>query len=258
MIVAAMVPIQQMAGKDGLPSSPGIPPGLRVYAIGDLHGRFDLLCRLHRLIAADVTWRAPETAVLVYLGDYVDRGPASFELIDSLINEPLPGFERAFLKGNHEAMLLDFLDGGEMSETWLMNGGIETLASYGIDLPLFDAGPARVAAARQEFRRVLAGAHLTFFEGLELYRVIGGYVFVHAGLRPEVPLDCQDERDLLWVRPHTWEPEGPQERIVVHGHTITPEPEVTPARIGIDTGAWRSGRLTGLVLEGTERRFLHT
>lgn len=247
-----------MGGNGGASSSPGIPQGQRVYAIGDLHGRFDLLSRLHRLIAADLTMATPQQAFLVYLGDYVDRGPQSFEIIDSLVNEPLPGVRPVYLKGNHEDMLLDFLDAGRMSDTWLMNGGIETLASYGVDLPLFETDPRRIEAARREFRDALPDSHLAFLRGLELYRRIGGYLFVHAGLRPGVALEDQDPRDLMWIRSEFLDEIQSAGPVVVHGHTIAPEPQVHAGRIGIDTGAYRSGRLTCLVLEGTDRRFLST
>lgn len=194
--------------------------------------------------------------IVVYLGDYVDRGPASFEIVDCLLDDPLPGFECVFLKGNHEDMLLRFLETGDMADVWLMNGGLETLDSYGIE-----AGPviwerARIAAMRRTFRAALGARHLGFFRGLEPARELGGYIFVHAGLRPGVPVDRQRPEDCMWIRDEFLDCETPFEGMVVHGHSIVPEPDFRTNRIAIDTGAYRTGRLTCLVLEGEARRIL--
>ena len=234
-----------------------VPEGTVVYAIGDVHGRDDLLADLHRQVADDAAALDARRRVLVHLGDYVDRGPASRQAIDRLAGDPLGGFESVALKGNHEAFLLAFLRGAEAVDGWLANGGKTTLRSYGVAPP--DPGDDEdVDRARAQFAAALPRRHREFLDGLRLLHQEGDYLFVHAGIRPWAPLDRQAEADLLWIREPFlgWDkPFGP---IVVHGHTIAREPDIRPNRIGIDTGAYASGILTCLVLSGTERRFLRT
>lgn len=232
----------------------------RVYAVGDVHGRADLLVRLFDQIAADIDQRAGDglTPRLVMLGDYVDRGPDSRGVLDLLTGPPpVAGLARTFLKGNHEDMMLRALrdpddagaaGDGDLWPLWLANGGRETLASYGLGP---EDGPGGLAA-------VLPPAHRRFLEGLELAYASGDYLFVHAGIRPGRPLERQDPQTLMWIRePFLSTPlaDGP---LVVHGHTIRDAPEVRRHRIGIDTGAYASGILTCLVVAGAERRFLST
>jgi serine/threonine protein phosphatase 1 len=236
---------------------PRVPPGTRIYAIGDIHGRADLLADLHRTILADAA-NAPERCVVIYLGDYVDRGLQSRLVIDTLLSEPLAGFERVHLKGNHEAALLDFLADARIGPGWVQFGGAATLMSYDAGRVTSDAPESAFAAAQAEFARHLPKNHRVFFESLPLVHEEGDYLFVHAGVRPGVPIDRQTEDDLLWIRNEFLDWREPFERIVVHGHTITDEPEVRVNRIGIDTGAFATGRLTCLVLEGSEHRFLST
>jgi serine/threonine protein phosphatase 1 len=236
---------------------PRVPSGTRVYAIGDIHGRADLLDELHRAILADAD-SAPERRVAIYLGDYVDRGLQSRLVVDMLLDDPLPGFERIHLKGNHEAALLDFLGDIRVGPGWTQFGGAATLMSYDAGRVTSDAPEAAFAAAQKAFAERLPSDHRAFFESLPLRHEEGDYLFVHAGVRPGIPLDRQVEEDLLWIRNEFLDWREPFERIVVHGHTITDEPDVRGNRIGIDTGAFATGRLTCLVLEGTERRFLST
>lgn len=236
---------------------PQVPPGTRVYAIGDIHGRADLLADLHRTILADAE-NAPERRVAIYLGDYVDRGLQSRLVLDTLLAEPLPGFECIHLKGNHEAALLDFLTDIRIGPGWMQFGGAATLMSYGARRVMSDAPESVFAAARKELAQGLPGDHLRFLESLPLRHEEGDYLFVHAGVRPGVPIARQTENDLLWIRNEFLDWREPFERIVVHGHTITEEPDVRVNRIGIDTGAFATGRLTCLVLQGSERRFLST
>jgi serine/threonine protein phosphatase 1 len=237
--------------------APQAPPGSRVYAIGDIHGRADLLAELHDAIRADAAG-APARRVVVYLGDYVDRGLQSRMVIDALLGDPLPGFERVHLKGNHEAALLDFLADASVGPGWMQYGGGATLTSYGASPPAADAAEAAYAAAQRELARCLPADHLAFLQSLPLCHEEADYFFVHAGVRPGVALHAQSADDLMWIRGEFLDCKEPFERIVVHGHTITDEPEVRPNRIGIDTGAFATGRLTCLVLEGMERRFLST
>ena len=249
---------QQTAGQKYPYGPPRVPEGRRVYAIGDIHGRDDLLARLHRMIADDARAAPAARPVVVYVGDYVDRGPDSFAVVERLVRKPLAGFETVHLKGNHEDFMLGFLADGSRGGLWLMNGGVETLESYGIEAsPLIDD-----EAALAEVRRRLAGAldadHRAFLGGLGLYHVEGDYLFVHAGIRPGVPLSRQDGYDLMWIRHAFLDNEEAFEKMVVHGHSITPAPDVRDNRIGIDTGAYYSRRLTCLVLDGASRRFLQT
>lgn len=235
-----------------------MPEGRRVYAVGDIHGRDDLLARLHALIAEDAGSGAPARMSLVYLGDYIDRGPASRQVIERLAGQVLAGFDAVFLKGNHDDFLLGFLDDDGPADMWLMNGGIATLASYGIELASPPADPAGLDALRRDLARRLGPAHLEFLRRLKPSHAVGDYLFVHAGVRPGVELAQQDPFDLMWIRGDFLDWQGSFGAVVVHGHTIAPIPVFRANRIGIDTGAYSSGRLTCLVLEGGSRRLLQT
>jgi serine/threonine protein phosphatase 1 len=237
--------------------APRIPDDRRLYVVGDIHGRFDLLVELHALIRADAETGRNLQRVVVYLGDYVDRGPGSFDVIDLLINEPLPGFEAVHLMGNHEAMMLEFLT-GPPEPIWTSNGGIATLASYGLDPPVALYHPADLETFRLRLREALPPDHLGFLQGLRFCHGEGDYFFVHAGVRPGVPLEAQDPDEMMWIRDRFLLSDADFGKRVVHGHTPSRMPEVCENRIGIDTGAFYSGCLTCLVLEGAELRFLHT
>lgn len=230
------------------------PRDSRIYAIGDIHGSADLLDRLHDLIRADAA-RAPESRrVVVYLGDYVDRGPDSAGVIERLVTAPLAGFESVFLKGNHEDFMRRFLDDAAVGRHWLMNGGGATLASYGVA----GVGDGDLFAMRDALRGCLPAAHLAFLDGLSLYWCEGDYVFVHAGIRPDVPLARQGEEDLLWIREPFLSSVADHGAVIVHGHTPVESPELQFNRIDLDTGAVWSGRLTALVMYGAERKILQT
>ena len=245
------------AAETGAPArAPSVPPGRRVYAIGDIHGRLDLLRELHGRIAHDGAGFDGERTV-VYLGDYIDRGPASREVIDELLDAPLPGFAAVHLLGNHEQTLLDFLLYPQQAAGWLTWGGRETLQSYGVRPPL-DFMRADVEQLRDEFQARLPDRHLAFFRGMPLTHADGDYLFVHAGIRPGVPLQEQSDSDLLWIRRDFTASDEDLGCVVVHGHSISEEVELRPNRIGIDTGAFYTGVLTCLVLEGAERRLLQT
>jgi serine/threonine protein phosphatase 1 len=239
------------------PAAP--PPGTRVYAIGDIHGRLDLLTRLHELIVADAARATAERRVLVYVGDYVDRGPHSSGVIDLLLGRPLPGFEIVHLLGNHEDAMLRFPDDIEVGPTWLQYGGVETLLSYEIEIPSGGWRDERELRRLQgEVRRRVPRSHVEFMRGMKLMHLEGDYLFVHAGIRPGIPIESQKRDDLLWIRSEFLDSRRDHGKIVVHGHTITESPELRPNRIGIDTGAFFSHRLTCLVLDGTSQSFLHT
>lgn len=241
------------------PVPPSVPEGSRVYAVGDIHGRADLLARLLIRIAKDAEQAAPvDRRVLVFLGDYVDRGPDSDRVLDILLEGIPLGFEPVFLMGNHEQFMLDFLDKGLLGESWLSNGGRATLFSYGLDALGFCQGTTILADLRADLQETLPASHRAFLGSLRLSHREGDYFFVHAGVRPGVPLESQDPFDLLWIRGSFLSSREDFGAVVVHGHSIEPEPEVRANRIGIDTGAYRSGRLTCLVLEGQGRRFIAT
>lgn len=237
---------------------PAAPLGSRVYAIGDIHGRLDLLCRLHDLIEADASRHPKRRQVVIYLGDYIDRGVDSRGVIDLLLSAPLPGFECFHLKGNHEDIALRFLEDPAVGPSWLRNGAPQTMESYGVRPPTPFGDPAEIARAQHELAEKIPSAHRAFFDRLALCHAEGDYFFAHAGVRPGVPLANQNSCDLMWIRDDFLLSGTDFGKVVVHGHTIDPEPQLRPNRIGIDTGAYWSGRLTALVLDGTGRTFLQT
>jgi serine/threonine protein phosphatase 1 len=231
---------------------------MRLYAVGDIHGRADLLEALLEQIAADATRHPAAAKRLIYLGDYVDRGPASSAVIDMVLHDGPPGLEVVPLMGNHEEMMLRFLEDLAVGRTWMMNGGDATLRSYGVEPPSMFAGTALFRHAQQQFTERLPAGHKTFLETLAVSHTEGDYLFVHAGVRPGVALEKQRTEDLLWIRDEFLESTRDFGKVVVHGHSISLDPEFRPNRIGIDTGAYRSNQLTCLVLEGTERTLLTT
>ena len=237
---------------------PKVPEGTRVYAIGDIHGRFDLLQLMHGLIENDAGDFSGPRKVVVYIGDYVDRGLQSKEVIELLIQTPLEGFEPVYLKGNHEQALLDFLDGTMLSLDWMAYGGDATLYSYGVGLEGPRTRPENHVELLEKFHANLPDHHGGFYRNLTLSHAEGDYLFVHAGVRPGVPLGEQTETDILWIRGEFLDSDEDFGKVAVHGHSITPEPDIRPNRIGIDTGAFATGRLSCLVLEGEDRRFLST
>jgi serine/threonine protein phosphatase 1 len=237
------------------------PPDTRIYAVGDVHGRKDLLDRLLRTIAADAKASAATRKLVVFLGDYVDRGPESRAVIETVSAGPPPGpdwagFRWLPLMGNHEAMMLRFLDDLDLSAPWLSpsNGGLETLRSYIGELPQ----PSGLQALQTAFAKALPPAHRRFLAALPVCHEEGGYFFVHAGVRPTIPLQHQQRQDMLWIRGEFLGSNVDYGKIVVHGHTITTAPEEHGNRIGIDTGAFFTNRLTALVAEGDWRGFLST
>jgi len=226
---------------------------MRVYAVGDIHGCDALLDRLLDLIAADGAGGAPH---FVFLGDYVDRGPGSKAVIDRLlgVKQNHPG--AVFLKGNHEQAMLDFLSDPSRNEEWLHWGGDKTLESYGVA----NIWKKDVEFLGQELEDRLPGEHLDFLKSLDLWKALGDYVFVHAGLKPGIPLDDQKEEDCLWIRGefHNAAADARPDKVVVHGHHPVKKPLDAGWRIDVDTGAVWSDALTAVILEGTTRRFIST
>jgi serine/threonine protein phosphatase 1 len=235
---------------------PCLPPGRRLYCVGDIHGRLDLLEELHERIRADAEGFEGSKGI-VYLGDFIDRGAQSKQVVDLLIEQPMAGFEAIHLLGNHERAMLDFLDYPKSAAAWLNFGGQSTLLSYGVGLGRVQL-LQQVDVLRDELEDRLPRSHRDFLAGCRLLHAEGSYCFAHAGIRPGVPLEEQSADDLLWIREEFTRSEADHGCIVVHGHSISEEVEMRPNRIGIDTGAFYSGLLTALVLEGSEQRLLQT
>jgi serine/threonine protein phosphatase 1 len=231
--------------------------GQLVYAIGDIHGRYDLLLGLMGEILGDRERGDARRPALVFLGDYLDRGPDSGLVLEALVwlTRRAPA-DICLLKGNHEQALLEFLDAPEQAGPWLQFGGYETLDAYGVERPDHQDA-ADLARARDDILAAMPASHLRVLQGLDVMALIGGYVFVHAGLAPGRPLASQREADLLWIRGPFLEAARPCEGVVVHGHTWRgAEPELLDRRIGVDTGAYTTGVLTAIRLDGDTRRVL--
>jgi serine/threonine protein phosphatase 1 len=240
--------------------TPQTPDDTVVYAIGDIHGRLDLLDRIQQRIADDATRRAASRRQLVYLGDYISRGPDSAGVVDRVRDWLPEGFERITLKGNHEDLLLRFLDGEiDTGRHWLDYGGLEAMAAYGVAISDREARDyASVIALHEDLAGRIPASHLEFFRRLQISHRAGDYFFVHGGIRPGVPLPDQSDRDCLCIRKTFLNSDADHGAMVVHGHSISDQPEIRHNRIGIDTGAYRSGVLTCLVLAGATRDFLQT
>lgn len=244
--------LRQMFAR-GEPQAPAIPAGQRVYAVGDVHGRLDLLEVLVHAIEDDDAAQGPAETTVILLGDLVDRGPASAGVI-ALAREWQQRRSVRILSGNHEEMFLRSFDELEMLRHFIRHGGRETILSYGVPPVAFMQ--ASLEEAQELMRAFVPAADREFLAEFEDMIAIGDYLFVHAGINPKVAIAEQKQHDLRWIREpflsHA-EPHGP---VVVHGHTIRDAPDDCGNRIGIDTGAFMSGRLTALVLEGTERRYI--
>jgi serine/threonine protein phosphatase 1 len=227
---------------------PCVPEGIRVYALGDIHGRADLLNEMFTVIDADLARNPVDRPIHVFLGDYVDRGSNSAGTLDLLI-ERGRHFETVCLKGNHEVFMLEVLrDPGKLSE-WAKYGGLPTLMAYGLQ-PTFNPDAAEQVELIGALTKRLPVAHLRFLESLQPSFVCGDFFFVHAGVRPGVPLKEQTEADLLWIREEFLESQENFGKFIVHGHTPVREPDIRPNRINIDTGAYATGNLTLLTIQG--------
>jgi len=236
---------------------PSGPHGHRAYVVGDIHGRLDLLEQLLAKIDADLKARPARRSLLVFVGDLIDRGPQSAQVIERLRTYRRSGVRPIFLLGNHEEVLLRILAGEHsLISSWLRFGGVQCLESYGVDAePLGSADNAATLAA---IRAAIPRSHVEFLESFIDTCRFGDYLFVHAGVRPGVELEQQSQTDLRWIRAPFLFDETDHGFTVVHGHTISAEVEERGNRIGIDTGAYRTGVLTALVIDGDERRFIDT
>jgi serine/threonine protein phosphatase 1 len=233
-----------------------IPEGRRLYVIGDVHGRGDLLDRMAQIIRSDLAAEPACDALCIFLGDYVDRGPRSAEVLQRLSTSDWP-LAFVALRGNHEQMLLKFLDDAAYLEAWRHYGGLETLFSFGIDVHKV-LQTSDFAGAQQRLKALLPASTIDFIAKTPSSFQFGDYYFCHAGIRPGVALADQLEQDLLWIREDFTESTAEHEKIIVHGHTPVERPEVKSNRINIDTGAYITGTLTCLVLEENKLRFLST
>jgi len=225
----------------------------RLYAIGDVHGRLDLLERVIAAIQRDVEEHG-SGALTVTLGDYIDRGPASRGVLDRLRTNPFSTPYIA-LKGNHEELLESFLADPAVGQHWRRLGGLETLYSYGVPVGELMVGKNYEEAA-DRLRAAMPADHMSFLQSLKTSHSHGKYFLCHAGVRPGVPLERQSDEDLLWIRDEFLRSKLDFGKIVVHGHTPVEAPEVLPNRINIDTGAFATGQLTCVVLDNSGHRFL--
>jgi len=233
-----------------------LPAAGRLYVVGDIHGRLDLLDRMILEISRDLKTHPVEDCLTVTLGDYLDRGPDPRGVLDRLVRNPFPT-DFVALKGNHEQLFETFLRDPSIAGQWRRLGGLETLRSYGVQVASVMVGRnyEQVAAA---LRAAVPQAHLNFLSSLRLSLTVGRYFLCHAGVRPGVPLERQDSDDLLWIREPFLDSRADFGKIVVHGHTPIEQPDVRPNRINIDTGAFMTGRLTCAALEPERVRFLST
>jgi len=228
---------------------PRLPEGIRIYALGDIHGRSDLLKQMFTVIDADIARNPISRPIEVFLGDYIDRGPDSAHTLDLLIERSLYR-ETVFLKGNHEAYFLEVLRDPAKLEDWRQFGGLQTLMSYGIQ-PTLNPDASEQADLISALTEVMPGGHLSFLQGLKPSFVCGDFFFVHAGVRPGIPLDEQQETDLLWIRNEFLDSDEDFGKFIVHGHTPVRAPDIRPTRINIDTGAYATGNLTLLTIQGS-------
>jgi serine/threonine protein phosphatase 1 len=235
------------------PPAPEVPAGQRVYAVGDIHGRLDLFEAMIAAIEADDAASGPADTTVILLGDLVDRGPESAAVVARARAWQQHRTVR-ILQGNHEEMFLSSFEKTDTLRHFLRFGGKETLLSYGIDPQAYLL--ASVEEVQAMMHQTIPAEERAFLAGFEDMIAIGDYIFVHAGILPEQPLEEQKPRDLRWIREPFLSHAEPHGAVVVHGHTITDEPQDRGNRIGIDTGAYMSGRLTALMLDGTSRRYL--
>ena len=226
-----------------------LPDGHRVYAVGDIHGRADLLEALLPQIDADCALYPCRRPILVFVGDYIDRGSHSREVLNLLLNCRRTR-ETVFLRGNHETFVHRFLAEPAILDEWRECGGLETLMSYGL-MPSINPDADEQHQLADELARSIPQRHLQFLDALDLSFSCGDFLFVHAGIRPGVAIRRQREEDLLWIRDEFLFCERPFEKFVVHGHTPVPAPDIRSNRVNIDTGAFATGRLTCIAIEGT-------
>lgn len=232
-----------------------LPDNTRVYAIGDIHGHYDALAKMHFAIDKHIHENPHQNIIIVYLGDYIDRGPDSAKVLERLaeMQGSDDAINRIFLRGNHEQSMLNFLeDPIAVGQGWLRYGGIQTLQSYGIKVEDTIILPGEMERLSIELNKKLPEHHKAFCKSLKMYYVSGDYLFVHAGIRPETPLSQQKERDLISIRDPFLKYKEAHAHRIVHGHSISFQPEILANRIGIDTGYFETGILSAVIIEGED------
>ncbi|MER9732360.1 metallophosphoesterase family protein [Mesorhizobium sp. M0217] len=235
------------------------PDGMRLYAIGDVHGRLDLLAAMHRRIESELEYKPTSDWRVIHLGDYVDRGPESKGVIDFLIEVQKRDPRHLMLAGNHDIGFLDFLDEPDPEGLFIRYGGVQTAQSYGVDLAEQASWFGKAEALRrghQALVNAVPQAHVDFLRSLQLSLISGDFFFCHAGVRPDVPLESQSPQDLVWIRDVFHNHPRLYPKVIVHGHTPVPEAEVMPNRVNVDTLAWQSGMLSALAVDGADKRIL--
>ncbi|WBL82515.1 serine/threonine protein phosphatase [Bradyrhizobium xenonodulans] len=226
---------------------PILPEGIRIYAISDIHGCADLLQQMFTVIDRDLTTIGSRRAIHVFLGDYIDRGPDSNRTIELLMERGMK-HESVFLKGNHEAFLLDVLNAPSQLQNWKQYGGLQTLTSYGLR-PSLNPDRAEQDELIRQLSQAIPSRQLYFLSSLRARFVCGDFFFVHAGVRPGIPLARQQEQDMLWIREEFLESNMNFGKYIVHGHTPVQQPDIRRNRVNIDTGAYATGNLTLLTLQ---------
>jgi len=232
------------------PRKPRLPDGTCIYAVGDIHGCANQLAKVFAAIDHHLSRVRPKRPIQVFLGDYIDRGPASSQVIDMLIDRA-QRHETIFLKGNHEAMLLDLLRAPEIFPSFKQYGGLPTLLSYGLT-PSVNPDHEEQQALIKALAQKIPHLHRRFFDDLRPKFFCGDFLFVHAGVRPGIPLRKQKEEDLLWIRDEFLSSDKNFGKFIVHGHTPVSKPDIRPNRINIDTGAYATGILTLLTIHGDQ------
>ena len=230
------------------------PDGMRLYAIGDIHGRLDLLEAMHERIRADIAARMPADWRIIHLGDYTDRGPSSKGVLDFLIAAGTRDRRIISLMGNHDWGVLEFLAEPDPYGLFATNGGEETARSYGVELR-FSPVPA-LMEGHTKLRAAVPEEHAAFLRSLPRSATFGDFFFCHAGIRPGTSLERQDPHDLIWIRHEFLDHPGLYEKVVVHGHTPSDEPEIMANRINVDTGAFYSGVLTCAIMDGQDKMLM--
>lgn len=232
------------------------PEGMRLYAIGDVHGRLDLLAVMHRAIAAEIARDGVADWRIVHLGDYVDRGPDSRGVIDFLIDKRERDARNLCLGGNHEQGLLDFLEMPSATSLFVRFGGIETARSYGVDLSAGRIGAGPIGQGHAALSAAIPPSHIEFLLSLPRSITFGDFFFCHAGIRPGTPLERQDPHDLVWIRDEFLAHTGLYEKVIVHGHTPGSVADIRPNRVNLDSFACGSGTLSALAVDGAGKRIL--
>lgn len=229
-----------------------------VYAIGDIHGRYDLLLELEAQIKADCA-KSDALPVIIMLGDYVDRGPQTAQIIDHLMEPLRSGTKRICLAGNHEETMLNFIKAPHKNTVWLEFGGTDTLTSYGFDAHTLNKSFAKSKKCKHQIDSLIPNDHIEFLQALPSVAIFPHHVFVHAGVRPQIRMSEQSDRDLMWIREDFLSHSGKEDYLVIHGHSPCDTPFKSDWRINVDTGAYLTSKLSAVKLvRGEFSKFLST